>query len=417
MLLLSFHLAGYSNRPFSINPNRKKMKKNYALHSLELITQELNTQLSVAKSEEEIAIAIQRIRNEKVNIYNSLQNQIFNSKEEEHTRLLVRKYFNALVTLINKAYHMLHNTPDIHASNYEILEFLSIILFELQQFLELSYSIFLNEDERVPIPELVAIKSEIQTRLLLLPNALKQGNNPEKISEIVIGIIEKFIERIDRHEPVTVKEAEYHTGLLRALLRPSENRVLPDCPTLHELLFYWNCNSVECIVYFTTGLKALMEQENTDAEKISFLNAQFKRLLHMPVKPGIIYDRNYPSMKSYFTEFIKTETDDLRNGIEHAAPVTDRLPLENDKATPKVVIKLSIDQISIIALSAYRKGYISAKSFSEITRALARNVSTEHSAELNWKSVRGKGYNVERRDQEISAQVLDDIKKGVFEFT
>lgn len=392
------------------------MKKNYALESLELIIHELNTHLSVAKSEEETAIIIQRIRNEKVNIYHQLQNQFFNSKDEEHTGLLVRKYYNVLVALINRVYHMLHDSTDIHLSSTEILEFLSIILYELQRFIENSYSAFLNEEEQVPIPELFAIKSNIQAQLLLLPDALKQGNNPEKISEIVIGAIEHFINRIDRRERVTVKEAEYHIGLIKDLLRPLENRVLPDCPTLHELLFYWNCNSVECIVYFTAGLKELIEQEGTDAAKLIFLNAQFKRLLHMPVKPKIIYDRNYPSMKSYFTSWIKAETDDLKGNMEGNTPFKEGVQLNPEKITPpKVVIKLSIDQISIIAMSAYRKGYISAKSFSAVTQALAENASTEHTTDLNWKSVRGKAYDPERRDQVISAQVLDDIKAGVLE--
>jgi len=286
------------------------MKKNHAMQSLELIIHQLGSQLTLFKTEEETTNLIQKISNEKVNIYNSLQAQIFHAKQQEHTRLTVQAFYNTLIRLTDTTYHLFSDTPKEDSNRIEVLEYLSISLEELQQFIEVNYPQFLSPEERVPLKDLLVIKSELEASIIELPAIFKQGKNNNRIITVVMNGLQQFINRIEDGDIITVQEAGYHTEMVKMMLKPAEMvRVIPNCPSLHELLFYWNYNSVESITYFTSGLEALVEKEPTPLEKLEFLRLEFKRLLHLPVMPKVVYDKNYPSMKAYFAAWIKNEID------------------------------------------------------------------------------------------------------------
>lgn len=385
------------------------------MQSLESLMQQLSTQLSLLRTEEETASLIQKISNEKVNIYNSLQTQIFHSKQKKQTRLTIQAFYNSIIRLIDKAYHLNGDAANAGNSTSEILEYLSISLEQLQQFIEVNYPQFLSPEERVPVRELLMMKSELEESIKELPAIFIQGRNSAMIIDVVMNALHQFIDRIEQGETITVQQATYHMDMVKMMMKPSEMiRVIPNCPTLHELLFYWNFNSVESITYFTSGLEALIEKESTPEDKLEFLRFEFKRLLHLPVRPKIIYDKKYPSMKAYFAEWIKNEIDYLEQKNEGFTPLSQSLPATKEKVVHhKVQVDLSADQISLILRGMKDTKILLSKSVDLVFETIIPHLSTKQRTELSWKSVQKKAYASEDRDKRVVTSVLHHVIEKV----
>ena len=387
------------------------MKKNYLLQPLESLLHEIAKQPILERKEEQTANLIQTIMNEKVKIYNYLKAEIFNLKNEEKTRIMVRKSHHAIILLINETFKLQKTTNDPDIGTSEILEYLLISLEEIQQFLEISYPDFLSQDKRLGLPELEALKLEISEKLPLLPAILEEGKNSEEAIHIVMDSFVNFIQRVDFQEAITIKEADYHKLLLNDLIsRGKEPGVLPDCPTLHELLLYWNFNSAESITYFTNGLETLISECQTPESKLEFMHLQFKRLLHIPVAPKKIYDKNFPSMKSFFCDWLQHEIDYLNQKIAGVSPLVETTgKLKENVTRMKVLIDLSADQIGLIIRAADEARILIAKSLSIVFETIVPNISTPNKENPSWKNMRARTYNPERREVALSVDALEKM--------
>jgi hypothetical protein len=391
------------------------MKKNYALELLESLLHELKTQSPNARTEDQTAMVIQTIANEKIKIFNRLKTEIFNLKQEEHTRVMIQKYYNAIILLINQTYNLQKKAQDWDSNTVEILEYLFMTLEEIQQFIELSYPSFLSPEERVGLPELMALKVEIEDKIERLPEVLLAGNNNEKAIGIVIDSFHEFIRRIDKQHFITLKEYNYQKLFLNDLLkRGHEPSVLPDCPTLHELLPYWNFNSNESITYFRTGLEQLIKEQLTPAAKLEFMYFQFKRLLHIPVMPQTIFDKNLPSMKSFFCDWLEHEIDYLEHKTDEVTPLLEATAKAREKSAPiKVLVSLTADQIGLFLRACKELGVILSKSIEAVFKAMIPFLSTKNKEDLSWKTMIGKIYAGKDRDIDQLLDVIEQVQKKV----
>lgn len=387
------------------------MKKNYVLKPVETLLDQLTKQPEHQMTEEQTTHLIETISNEKVKIYEYLKTKIFNLKDEDRTRLMVQKYHHALILLINTAFNLQRNTRDLDISISEILEYLLISLEEIQQFLEVSYPAFLDPEKRVGLPELVTLKKEIEEKTPLLPAILETGKNSEKAISMVLMAFQYFIRRVDNQEPITIKEYEYHRLLLDDLLtRGSEPMILPDCPTLHEHLLFWNFNSEESIKYFRTGLEELVNENETNVAKLEFMRFQFKRLLHIPVMPKQIYDKNFPSMKSYFLGWLKNEIDYLEQKKEGVDTLVEGFTGSKEKLTPmKILVDLSADQIGLILRAADEARIIVSKSLSLVFKSIVPHLSTPRKDSPSWQNMRSRTYTPERREVVLAVDALEKM--------
>ncbi|MET7000703.1 hypothetical protein [Chitinophaga defluvii] len=387
------------------------MKKNYVLQPLESLLHAIANDPQLERTEDQTAHLIQTISEEKGKVYGYLKTKIFNLTHEDRTRLMVQKYHHALILLINQAFNLQKDIQKPHISSTEILEYLLITLEEIQQFLELSYPAFLDPEKRVGLPEMVLLKKEIEEKLPLLPDILIAGKNNENAINIVLLAFHAFIDRVDNQEAITIKEYDYHKLFLNDLItRGSEPMILQDCPTLHELLFFWNFNSEDSLKYFRTGLEELAKAKETHTDKLEFMRLQFKRLLHIPVMNKQIYDKNFPSMKSYFTGWLKNEIDYLEQKKDGVDTLVDGFSGSRSGEKPiKVMVDLSADQIGLILRAADESRIIVSRSLSLVYKSIVPHLSTPRKDDPSWENMRSRSYNPERREVVLAVDALEKL--------
>jgi hypothetical protein len=391
------------------------MKKNYVLQSLESLLHEITQHPFQEKTDDQTAQLIQSIANEKVKVYNYLKAEIINLKQEEHTRLMVQKYHHAIVLLINQTFNLQKRSMDLDINSKEIVAYLLVSLEEMQQFLELSYPAFLSPQKFMGLPELTALKLEIEKKLPDLPPILEIGKNSEMSITIVLNAFKQFTDRIEKQEAITIEQYDYHRQLLDDLLtRGHEPIMLQDCPTLHELLLYWNFNSTDSIKYFRKGLEELIQQNETEKEKLDFMHYQFKRLLLIPVMQKKIYDKNFPSIKSFFLGWLKNEIDYLEQKSEGIRPLVEGYNSTREKVSPvKVQVDLSADQISLILRGMRDTNILISKSMDSVFQLIIPHLSTKQRADLSPKSAQKKAYAGEDRDKQVVVSTLNGLIETV----
>lgn len=410
VLAIYYHSLRIQINLYKLNPKCTKMKKSYALKPFETIVYEITNNPSQYSNQDAMDKIIQKIANEKTGIYNQFQSQIFHLKNEDHIRVTVQQYYKGVVNLINRVYHLNINTPQTETNKSEVISYILISLEELQHFFEVEYAQYLSPEERVPLPELLIIKSDFLKRLPELPDILVKGRNTERSIEMVMGALSEFVTRIANNELITLREANYHVEFLKELER-GETTILPDCPTLHEVLFVWNFNSYESLGYFTKEMQSRIDVHVTPEEKLQYMRYEFKRMLHLPAKPKTIYDKRYPSIKSYFTGWLEKEIEYLEHkmaGLNPTGTIAQN-PLVPPKPV-KVMINLSVDQLGLGLKALTESQTLIANSMRAVFEEAAKCLCTPRTEQISWENMRTKSYTPEAKDV---VRTIEVFEKGI----
>jgi len=241
--------------------------------------------------------------------------------------------------------------------------------------------------------------------------------------EVLIAPLDAFVEKIDSGGIITLHEAEYHQELVRDILRSQgSHNVNSDCPPLHELLVYWNLNTKQCITYFTKGLESAIAAFQTNEEKLDFLHVERKHVATMVELPNFIYDPRYPSIKSYFLEYLENEIKYLDHKLAGFTVALAEPTAEPEKdpddllvPTPKAIISLSVDQIGILLRGLKKVGFFMSKSMNDIYRSIIPAISTQERSDISIESVKSKAYAAEHRDIDIVIAFLTKLIQAIRE--
>lgn len=137
-----------------------------------------------------------------------------------------------------------------------------------------------------------------------------------------------------------------------------------------------------------------------------------KELRRQAVQNAAAYTHNALLVKT--GKAILTALDELhqRISLRYQAYLPDQ-SLSQPSSFPamlyKLLIKLSGDQIGIVAKAAYQAGLIPAKSLREAFRLLAPHVSTERRSDLSAESMRSNSGRAEKPDLDIVLGHLDKV--------
>ncbi|SDF62160.1 hypothetical protein [Chitinophaga filiformis] len=395
-----------------------KTKNAYVFETLDnLISFELNPSLHTLPIEHDAARQkVERVAAEVKRLQLEFRKQFFNLPGESKSAAMISKSYDAVVLLINRAYSYTQH-KDIAASKLlPVLETALAGLQELRLFLEQNYAKYLTPDRLVGIIELMDLRDLIMSKRQALYDIMIAQNNPDEPCQIVLSALDDFCLKIASGETIQLKEADYYKMIIGNIENyAGQETALSDCPSLHELLLFWNLNSKLCIRYFSYGMEAFMKEKATIEGQLDYLRDQLKKVNVLPQNPGFIYNADYPSIKTYFTDFITNEITYLENKNVGFLP-NEKYKAEKDKVTPfKVMCNLSGDQISLLLRAAAELKMIVARSVTAVFNAIVPFLSTEHQADLSTGNMRVKSYQGEDRDKDVvigKLQQMIELIKG-----
>lgn len=395
------------------------MKNNYVFEWLDsLINYELNPAFlhPSPMTAEGARNMIQNLQEEKQRIQVDLQQQIFQQKDETQMALKVTRYYEAIILLINKTYEHRQRDPTGQSGLSRVIEHTMTTLEELLAFFQTNYLRYLTLEQPLAVTHALELQAEVMEKKEALKVKLVSAGNSEDVTRVVTGALDDFIERIANGEVITKREARYHQALIRDIEdNKGQHTALSNCPSLHELLVYWNLNSKACIRYFTLGLDNIIKSNETIEEQLEFMRFQLKNIAQLPQVPDFIYNPAYPSLKDYFSDYLLNEIEYLEKKKIGFVPNATYEALHSAQTPFKVLCTLSGDQISLIIKTAHDLGIIIAKSVSAVYKAIVPFISTNQKEDLSWQSMRSKSANAEDRDKAIAIEVLEQMIQKIKE--
>ncbi|TWI87833.1 hypothetical protein [Chitinophaga japonensis] len=378
----------------------------------ELITQELkpeSVKATVVNPQYEEAVR-DRVLTEKDRILYEIKDQVFTLRTEEESQLLIRKYHSALVVLIGKNHEYRHRhryqTKEDRIDN--LRSFLSQQLQEILHYFENEFSLFLTREKWVPITMLETIRDDLLANMDGLMKRLEgEAYGIPAPVYVVREYLQSYIERINNRVPITEHEVHYIQGIVNDIQQIGSDRGISDCPILNELLIYWNLNTKTAIDYFINTLDQLIAGYKTEAEQLEFLKLERKILQQIPDKPGSVYNPDYPSIRTYFSNYVENEITYRENKAVVFAPLADKKEAPGTEGKFKVLVSLSTDQIALLLRAADELRILMARSLRSVFRAIIPYISTPKKEDPKWDNMRSKAYSAEERDKEVVIRLLE----------
>jgi len=391
------------------------MSNYYVYQRLEDLVHELNPAIvqPYALSDAKITTIIEEIKREKQRVQSALRDLFYNNNENESTVQLIRKSHHSLVVLINKAYETRHHELSLTMNVRKPLDDLLHSLDQLLHWFHQNFNGYLTNEQPYPITKLKVIRNQILERMESIKGILKNAGNHDEAIQVVTHALQKFVNKIDSGAAITKHEAEYHKDLLNDIERTNgHSSVVSNCPSLHELLVYWNLNSKESISYFTKGLEQIISGYTTVLEKLDYLRLQYKYVNQMPELPNFKYDTRYPSIKEYFCEYLLREIEHLSHKAAGFQPLENKQS-EMESLESKVICNLSVDQLSLILRALFELNVLTAKSLSELFKILVRYLATPNTDNISWENMCRRSYAGENRDKQISIETLRRLAEKI----
>jgi len=401
------------------------MSNYYVYQRLEDLVHELNPAVvqPYPLAEGKVINITDEIKREKQRIQAALQDQFYNNNEGESTAQLIRKSHHSLVLLINKSYETRNHDSAYKMNVVKPLDDLLHCLDQLLHWFHQNFNGYLTSLQPYPITKLRSIRNLIIEKKEDVRDLLRKAGNEDSAIDVVCSALDEFVRRIDQGEAITKHEADYHKDLLKDIERTNgHSQIVSNCPSLHELLVYWNLNSKECFSYFTKGLEDIISKYDTIPKKLQYLRLQYKYVHQMPELPDFKYDPRYPSIKEYFCDYLLREIAHATEEIEYmnrknAGPLrSDQLEKIANDTEFKLLCNLSVDQLSLILRALYEIGLISSRSLSLVFKTLTKYLATPVTDDISWENMRRKSYAGESNDKASAIQALLNAAEKIKEY-
>ncbi|WP_199119236.1 hypothetical protein [Pedobacter sp. ASV28] len=386
------------------------MEKIYVYDWLDkLCAYDLNPALvypgAISRQETEVMSAL--ITQEIERVENQLKELFFAERKSSKLALLVNKYHDMLIVMMNRV-HQNRSHPHIEATGLnDLLVFMLNKLEGLLLFFEQHFASYLNRELRVPQVRLIKIKRQIMEKWEALQQEMFNTSH-NSLLNVVHGALILFIERIDKQQDMTIREAQYHRKLVDDLPTHHASEAL-----MREMLIFRNLNNKASIAYFTKQVDMVLEHLATKEEKLGWLRLEYKDMQQKRVSRKMIYDPHYPGLKEYLCEYMENEMQYLEQKMEGIKPLNEK---QTELHNFKVVCSLSADQIAVVLRAADEAKVVVARSLNAVFKAIVPYLSTQKKKDISWQSVRTKSYDTETRDKEIAIAALEEMIKKIRDY-
>ena len=402
--------------------NLKIMCCRYTLEWLDsLITVSLNpakTNLGGILPEQIVYIK-SKIEEEKTRHQTFVRNKVFSLLEDSKIEVLIRQYYSTIVILLNQAHY---NKDHVLIKKNDLKEVQTLIIQSLEEmlsFIEIRYSKYLSLDERAPITYLLITKKELSKQVIVLKGELQKRIEDKQLFKIVFSTIDTFLANFSNDVPVSLRETLYIKELVKKLqdLCNSGNSNC-NCAGLHEILIYLNFNSKDYLDHYIFTVKEKISSFNLFSEKLEVLLVMIKDFNQINCKSGVAMNNKEKHIKKILENWFNQEVQYLERKINSPNPQLQKNIIQQNKSeeTSKIKCSLSVDQLSLFLRAADDGKVIIARSLNDLFKQIVPYLSTSHTANISYDSMRSKSYSAETRDKEIVIHALEQMIKNIKEY-
>jgi hypothetical protein len=346
----------------------------------------------------------------------SIQNRIAQSKDEQDkVRTLFlegilerpkvkdrQQYVKLNQVILIRLLDQLFSYMQSENLNDKIIYLYDIISSHLENslnFIEDFFGNYCNRDEKVPIPHFINSAKELSRQVELLEKAIPSPEvNVSALVNILVNNFNKFCSQ-QKSSP-TYNELMYQGDLMNQL---QKDESLASENSIKKILFYFNYNDDDFIVYLQGKLNRLTESLNTKKEKIAGLLFEQKVFNQLPTRLNCYLSNVMPSLKEQLNHWIEEEVKFLERG--HIAKAQDDIAIRANK-NEEVYVHVPFKGAEIYLL---HKAFVDSGGASGETY---KSLFEKTGAHLTNKNQKGfSTESLQKNSDKVNYEVKDNVKR------
>jgi hypothetical protein len=308
-------------------------------------------------------------------------------------QLAMETMLNSLIKIINpETNNELYN----YSEQYDKTDCLKCIYLNLEKlliFIEKEYNDYLNVNIKVPHRTVLMNDYAIKPKLDFVRDSLLAKEMNQELLKILFEPI-ILLSTINIQNKITYYQFSYATEYimeLSQLLADNQNHVEEEeiCNWLMDL----NMNSFRFLNFRTNLIEFKLNQCETDVERLELLYRKLKKFNQHRSSIKKSFINNLPPIKIQICNWIEEEIEFLnrkRNLEESNKEIIKPIDAKN-----KILIGLSVSQISYFINILMQVGIIKHTNHREVFRMISENFRTNVTDNISIDSLSSKFYNIE----------------------
>ncbi len=291
-----------------------------------------------------------------------------------------------LIRLLDK----LHHYKQLVEPNSKLLHLYNAITQDVENvlnYIEDFFSSYVDRNERVPAMYFEASKEEFRRQLQELEAMINEKKVIDSdLSYIILRNFEEFCS--NQTSRPTYNELFYQKNLLNELL--SSNSLNTE-ESVREILFYFNFNDDNYVIYFFEKLQALTASLATQKEKIATLRYEQKVINQLIIRLDYTLIAGMPSLKEQVSNWISEEIKFLET--DAAPAILNKADSQHDE---KISTSLSVAKLALLIRLMVIDKIITNRVIAQMLRIVVRMFATLQTENIAFGSLETKYHNPDR---------------------
>jgi hypothetical protein len=380
----------------------KTDNKHYALAWIDiLVSQYLHPDKNNLHhlSAEQLKAICTQIKTQTYEWYTTLCNQCYSrpGKKEQ----IIQQYYLALISILQQVDEYKKHTLFARTEYRQVLTQADSAVRELLQMIRLRYHSYVSTVAMLTREDAQEFQKTLKVKYRQLRS--KYG----RAKHHALPIVFKRLDRLLKSPSLQLSQQaiQYKHGLLDELLRIVDGSEQTNCHPIDRLLIAYNYNSKEYIQSLITQFENILRLQETPDRKLNTLALLKKKFSQIQPKPNAVLNPNYYSLSEILSNWLQQEIQYYTT----VSPETESLPPRPSVALHKITCHLSTDQIALILRAADESKILQARSLNEVFKTIVPYLATPRKAELSYRAVRNRIYNVEQADKEVAIGTLQQL--------
>lgn len=331
--------------------------------------------------------------------YTALCNQCYSRPSKK--KQIIQQYYIALITILQQIEKYKKHTLFKRKEYRHILTQVDSAIQELLKMIRLHYHSYVSSIAMLTSEDVQEFQKTLKVKYRLLRS--KYGGTKHHALPIVFKRLYRLLNTPSIQ--LSQQAVQYKYELLDELLHIPDVSDQANCHPIDRLLITYNYNSKAYIQSLITQMEDYLQKQESQERKLDTLALLKKKFSQIQPKPNAVLNPNYYNLSEIVTNWLLQEIH-YYTTITHE---TETPPQRPSVALHKITCHLSTDQIALILRAADESKILQARSLNEVFKTIVPYLATPRKAELSYRAVRNRIYNVEQADKEVAIGTLQQL--------